>query len=128
MLYYEQIKRFSHRENIEDEWHEVQHADIPTDDRTLESLRTLRLGSVTSANTRKDPETGVQKVERRSDPWIMDPVQALTIYDALDEAANKLGFDAEPVDVRKTFGYEEVELDEEAEQFLPQPVEVPSNE
>jgi hypothetical protein len=58
----------------------------------------------------------------------MDPVQALTIYDALDEAANKLGFDAEPVDVRKTFGYEEVELDEEAEQFLPQPVEVPSNE
>jgi len=128
MILWEQIKRFSHRENIEEEWHHKEWEGIPTEDRTLESLRELRLGSVTTAVERKNPETGVRKIERESQAWVMDPGRALAVLDALDHCANTLGFDAEPVPVRKSYGYEEVELDEEAEQFLPQPVPVPDDD
>jgi len=128
MLYWEQIKRFAHRENIEREWHETAHESIPTDEGTLASVRELRLATVADQVERVNPETMGTRIETVTEAWTMTPPQALAVYDQLDECSNKLGFDAEPVNIRKRFGYLEVEDEEEVEttEFGPKPVETPA--
>jgi hypothetical protein len=82
---------------------------------------------VTDQVERVNPETMGTCIQTVTEAWTMTPQQALAVYDQLDECSNKLGFDAEPVDIRKKFGYMEVDEDEvETGEFGPQPVEIPA--
>jgi hypothetical protein len=127
MLYWEQIKRFRQRDNIHDEW----HGEPVVDDMSLDDLGEMRLRQQARQTERKDPDTNTMQTVTEREPWVMPPTQALKVYDKLDECANVLGFDAEPVEVRKKFGYQRVDaddLDDDPDKFSPQPVEVPGDD
>jgi len=122
MLYWEQIKRFRNREHIETEWYE----EPVFDELALDELAAKRLTTQERAVTRTDPMTNSEETVTVEEPWQLTPVQARQVFDQLDACAHKLGFDAEPVEIRKTFGYEEVDAEEVAQsEFGPQPVEIP---
>jgi len=130
MLYWEQIKRFRHRENIQDEWSDEPVFESGDEQITLKDIAGLRLTTVTTQRQRENPDTNRSETVTETEPWTMSPRQALDVYDQLDACAHKLGFDAEPVEVRKKFGYQEIdeeELPDDADRFGPQPVEVPGD-
>jgi hypothetical protein len=91
MTYYEQIKRFAHKQHIEREWHE----EPILGEQTLDDLRDLRLGDIAEQTTRVNPDTMSRERVAESQPWMLSPREALLVYDQLDTCAHRLGFDAE---------------------------------
>ena len=106
-LYWKQIDRFSHRGQIETEWH---HEEV-FPDTTLEDLREMMLSTVTKTERESDPDTGSEERVTVERPWRLEPQQALRVHDQLDKCAHKLGFDASPKQPRPTYGW--VEPDDE---------------
>lgn len=100
MLYYEQIKRFSHKEHIQDEWHEEE----AVNGQTLADLGEKRLGTESETVQTRDPDTNATVSETRRRPWVLEPAEALDVYDQLDKCAHALGFDAEPDRIERVTG------------------------
>lgn len=96
MMYWEQIKRFSHRKHIETLWNEEQ----VFNGYTLDDLRKKRLDTAQRRSQQYDPDSNSTTEVLSRNPWTMDPIEALAVFDKLDQCAHQLGFDASPKDER----------------------------
>lgn len=98
MLYWTQIRRFRHRDDIEKVW-----TDKPLDksryrNTTLDELGKLRLKEQATTELVWNDDRGREETQQVREPYLMPPDLSLAAHDRLDECAQKLGFDAKPED------------------------------
>jgi len=107
MLYWRQMDRFSNRGRVEDIWHDEEIYDGVT----LEDLRLKMLTVSTEVKREYNAANATEESVRVEKPWRLTPQQAIRVHEQLDRCAHKLGFDASPKRDEPTYGW--IEVDDE---------------